>query len=125
MSPGDTDIVISIRSPDRPSAIPYRAARTIPVTRGPHSDDQGLPLAGQPGHGCTASLRRQATRIVEGRVEGGYTVGVFEFICCECGDHPYGDHPYMDYSEYGLLRDLAPASADPRALHDEGGPCSV
>jgi len=64
------------------------------VTRGPHSDDQGLPLAGQPGHGCTASLRRQATRIVEGRVEGGYTVGVFEFICCECGDHPY-----MDYSE--------------------------
>jgi len=73
---------------------PYRAARTIPVTPEPRSDDQGLttlPLAGHPGHGCTASLLRQATRIVEGRVEGGYT-GAFELICCECGDHPYPDY---------------------------------
>jgi hypothetical protein len=31
--------------------------------------------------------------MVEGRVEGGYT-GVFELICCDCGDHPY-----LDYSE--------------------------
>jgi hypothetical protein len=56
-------------------------------------DDQGLmrlPLAGQPGHGCTASLRRQPARIVDGRMEGGYT-GVFELICCQCGDHPYLD----------------------------------
>jgi hypothetical protein len=31
--------------------------------------------------------------MVEGRVEGGYT-GLFELICCDCGDHPY-----LDYSE--------------------------
>jgi hypothetical protein len=84
VSPGDTDIVTSIRSPDRPSA--------IPVSRGPH--DQGLtPLAGQPGHGRTASLRRQPASIVQGRVEGGYT-DAFELTCCDCGDHPY-----LDYSE--------------------------
>jgi len=59
-------------------------------------DDQGLitlPLPGQPGHGCTTSLRRQPARIVEGRMEGGYT-DAFELICCECGDHPY-----LGYSE--------------------------
>jgi hypothetical protein len=84
VSPGDTDIVTSIRSPDRPSA--------IPVSRGPH--DQGLaPLAGQPGHGRTANLRRQPASIVQGRLEGGYT-DAFELICCQCGDHPY-----LDYSE--------------------------
>jgi hypothetical protein len=52
-----------------------------------------LPRAGQPGHGRTASLRRQPTRIVDGRMEGGYT-GAFELICGQCGDHPY-----VDYSE--------------------------
>ncbi len=50
-----------------------------------------LPLPGQPGHGCTASLRRQPARIVDGRPEGGYT-GMFELICCQCGDHPYLDY---------------------------------
>jgi hypothetical protein len=50
-----------------------------------------LPLPGQPGHGRTASLRRQPARIVEGRVEGGYT-NAFELICCQCGDHPYLDY---------------------------------
>ncbi len=34
-----------------------------------------------------------AGRIVDGRVEGGYT-DVFEFICPGCGDNPY-----VDYSE--------------------------
>ena len=86
MSPADTDIVTSIRSPDRPGA--------IPVSRGPHG--QGLttlPSAGQPGHGGTATLRRRPARIAQGRVEGGCT-DAFELICCECGDHPY-----LDYSE--------------------------
>ena len=50
-----------------------------------------LPLAGQPGHGRTASLRRQPVRIIDGRMEGGYT-DVFELICPSCGDHPYLDH---------------------------------
>jgi hypothetical protein len=52
-----------------------------------------FPLAGQPGHGRTAFVRRQPVRIVDGSVEGGYT-NVFEFI------RPgYGDNPYVDYSE--------------------------
>jgi hypothetical protein len=52
-----------------------------------------LPLAGQPGHGRTAFVRRQPTRIADGRFEGGYT-GLFELICPGCGDHPY-----LDYGE--------------------------
>jgi len=52
-----------------------------------------FPLVGQPGHGRTAFVRRQPVRIVEGRVEGGYT-GVFELICPGCGDNPH-----VDYSE--------------------------
>lgn len=52
-----------------------------------------LPLAGQPGHGRTASLRRQPAHIVAGRMEGSYT-SAFELICPSCGDHPY-----LDYSE--------------------------
>ena len=52
-----------------------------------------FPLAGQPGHGRTAFVRRQPVQIVDGRVEGGYT-DVFEFICPGCGDNPY-----VDYSE--------------------------
>jgi hypothetical protein len=48
---------------------------------------------GQPGHGTTASLRRQPVRIVEGRAEGGYT-DLFEIICYDCGDHRY-----LDYSQ--------------------------
>ena len=52
-----------------------------------------LPLAGQPGHGRTADLRRQPARIVDGQMEGGYT-GAFELICGQCGDHPY-----LDYAE--------------------------
>ena len=47
----------------------------------------------QPGDGWTALLRRQPARMAEGRPEGGYT-GLFEIICCDCGDHPY-----LDYSE--------------------------
>jgi hypothetical protein len=31
---------------------------------------------------------------VNGRVEGGHT-GVFEIICCECGDNPYLDYSHV------------------------------
>jgi hypothetical protein len=45
------------------------------------------PPAGQPGHGSGGvHLRRQPVRIVDGRVEGGYT-DVYELICSSCGDH--------------------------------------
>jgi hypothetical protein len=53
-----------------------------------------FPPAGQLGHGCTAVLRRQPARLVDGRVEGGYT-GVFEIICCDCGDNPYLDYSHV------------------------------
>jgi hypothetical protein len=49
-------------------------------------------LAGQPGHGRTAYLRRQPGRIVDGRMEAGHT-DVFELICGQCGDHPYLNYP--------------------------------
>ncbi len=55
-----------------------------------------VPLAGQPGHGMTASIRRQLVRIVEGCVEGGYG-DAFEVVCCHCGDNPY-----WGYSEISL-----------------------
>jgi hypothetical protein len=59
-------------------------------------DVMTVPAAGQPGHGITASVRRQPPRIVEGRKEGGYR-DAFEVVCCDCGDHPY-----WDYSEISL-----------------------
>jgi hypothetical protein len=51
------------------------------------------PLAGRPGHGRKAVLRRQPARIVHRRFEGGYTDG-YEIICPDCGDDLY-----LDYSE--------------------------
>jgi hypothetical protein len=43
--------------------------------------------------GWTLVLRRQATRLVEGRPSGGYT-DAFELICCDCGDDP--DRAYCE-----------------------------
>ena len=78
----------------------------VRVGRGRHARDprggvepgdvMTVPRAGQPGHGITASLRRQPSRIVEGRKGGGYR-DAFEVVCCDCGDHPY-----WDYSEISL-----------------------
>jgi len=89
----DPDIVTTILAPS--------------AQRAPHDDRDpwllmgadavmAFPLAGQPGHGRTAFVRRQPVRIVSGRLEGGYT-NVFELICPSCGDHPY-----LDYSEIPL-----------------------
>lgn len=60
--PGDTDIATGVRSPDRLSAIPVSRGPHDPRDPWPRSGAQGLtifPRAGQPGHGSTASLRRQ------------------------------------------------------------------
>jgi hypothetical protein len=99
-------LAVSVRSPDtvtgtgpavRPAAFvgprPRPRHRRDPWLRTGPEDVMTLPLAGQPGHGSTAFMRRQPTRIVDGRFEGGYT-GLFELICPGCGDHPY-----LDYSE--------------------------
>ena len=50
-----------------------------------------VPLAGQPGHGSGAFLRNQPVRIVDGRIQGGYS-GVYELICSSCGDDPHLDY---------------------------------
>jgi hypothetical protein len=73
----------------------------IPAPRLHHRHDPWLrmgsvvgmtfPLAGQPSHGRTAFVRRQPVRIVDGRIERGYT-DVFELICPGCGDNPYVDY---------------------------------
>jgi len=71
-----------------------------------------FPLPGQPGHGRTAFVRRRPVRIVDGRMEGGYT-DAYELICPSCGDHPYVD--YVDVpaelqwlrGPYGLAAALA------------------
>src|ERR1035438_8672256 len=95
-SPGDPDIVTATGFPAHLSAVP--APRDQRQVRDPslRMDDQGaktLPLAGQPGRGRAASLRRQPGRVVDGRMEGAPT-SAFELICPGCGDHRY-----LDYSE--------------------------
>jgi hypothetical protein len=87
------DIAASTRPPARLSAVP--ASRGQRETPGPwlrtgSQEAAPLPAAGQPGHGRAASLRRQSAWIVDDRT-GRYT-GLFEIICCDCGDHPYLDY---------------------------------
>jgi hypothetical protein len=87
-------MVTSPRSADRPGVVVVaRDGRdgADPWLRIDGHGVSGVPLAGQPGHGRTASLRRQPARIVAGRMEGGYT-DAFELICGQCGDHPYVDY---------------------------------
>jgi hypothetical protein len=51
-----------------------------------------LPLAGQPGPGRTASLRRRLVWVADDRQ--ARDTGVYEVICRACGDHPH-----LDYAE--------------------------
>ena len=55
-----------------------------------------VPVAGQRGHGITASIRRQPVLFAEGPREGGFR-DAFEVICGDCGDQLY-----WDYSEIPL-----------------------
>jgi hypothetical protein len=66
-----------------------------PRVRGDAGVVAALPLAGQPGHGRTASLRRQSVWMA-GERKARYT-GAYEVICRDCGDHPY-----LGYSEIPL-----------------------
>jgi hypothetical protein len=121
VSAGDTGMVASNRSPDRLDIVAARGRHdpTDPWLRIDDHRVSGLPLAGQPGHGRTASLGRQPARIVEGRMEGGYT-DVFELICCECGDHPYVD--YRDIPpRLQRIRGPYPMDAGLKAYEDHTG----
>jgi len=94
-SPGDPDTVTGTGPGGDPAAVPaprWHNRRDPWLRMGP-AVGMTFPLPGQPAHGRTAFVRRQPVRIVDGRVEGGYT-GVFEFVCPGCGDNPY-----VDYSE--------------------------
>ena len=92
-SAGDPDIVTGTRSRARLSAVP--APREQRDDRDPRvlmdaEDVVTLPLAGQPGPGRTASLRRQLVWVAE---EGqARDTGVYEVICRACGDHPYWEY---------------------------------
>ncbi len=94
-SPADPDIVTGPDSPFGPAAVsaPRPDDHRDPWLRIEPDGVVTYPVAGQPGHGPTAFLRRQPARIVDGRFQGGYTE-VFELICPACGDHPY-----LDYSQ--------------------------
>jgi hypothetical protein len=94
--PGDPDVTTRLRPATRSGVVPAPH----------HADDGGdswlgtaagsvvtLPPPGKPGHGGTARLRRQRSRLVDGQAEDGYT-DVFEVICPSCGDNPD-----LDYSE--------------------------
>jgi len=79
---------------------PTSGSQDVRVGRGRHARDprgsveagdvMTVPLAGQPGHGITASIRRQPVRIFKGGKEGGYS-DAFEVVCGDCGDHLYWD----------------------------------
>jgi hypothetical protein len=92
----------------------------------------------QPGLGWTVVLRRQPVRIVEGRVQGGYT-DAWELVCCDCGDHPdldyrdvsptlqriRGPYPFAagvaGYEEHVNLCHRQPAHRPGRPVHDADG----
>lgn len=85
----DTDMNVLAGTPRttrRPAIAPH-ASRHAPLG----VDPTIIPPPGEPGHGATASLRRQPVRMVDGRAEGGYT-DVFELVCRDCGDHPGLDY---------------------------------
>ena len=97
MSDAYLDVATSNRPVSRSEVVPPPSA-SQPQARDlglrTHTEgDVTLPFAGQPGHGRAASLRRQPVRIVDGRIEGGYS-NAFELICPACGDNPD-----LDYSQ--------------------------
>ena len=125
MNSRDTGTVTRPGQPDHMDAglvVGGQPRSTDPWLRVDGHDASGVPAVGQPGHGRTASLRRQPVRIVEGRMKGGYT-DVFELICGECGDHPY-----LDYREIPprlqLIRGPYPLEAGLRAYAEHLGQAS-
>jgi hypothetical protein len=91
-SPPTSETVTSTRSAVHTGAVPAARPRNRrdPWLRIGAQVFLRFPLPGQPGHGSTAFLRRRPARIVDGRMEGGYT-DAYELICPSCGDHPYLD----------------------------------
>ena len=86
-SPGASDSATGSGPAIRPSAVsaPRPRDRRDRWLRIAAEGAAATLAAGQPGHGSEAVLRSQPVRIVDGRVEGGYT-DMYELICPSCGD---------------------------------------
>ena len=94
-------------SPVKTDIRPANCPQDVWVGRGRHARDpqasaeagdiSSVPLAGQTGHGITASIRRQPVLFVEGPKEGGYR-DVFEIVCGDCGDQLYWDYSEIPVS---------------------------
>jgi len=69
----------------------------------------------EPGQDWTVVLRRQATRIVAGQAQGGYT-DAFEIICCDCGDRPDLDYDEVS-SDLQRIRGPYPIALGVTAYH--------
>ena len=94
MSAEASRVVTGIRSASRLQGVRVERGRhdRDPRVRMDAEDVVTLPLAGQPGHGRTTSLRRQLVWMAD--EHRARDTGVFEVVRCACGDHPY-----LDYSE--------------------------
>ena len=68
---------------------------------------------GQPGLDWTVILRRRPARIAAAQPEGSDT-GMFEIICCDCGDHPGLDYRQAS-PELQRIRGPYPLMAGARA----------
>jgi hypothetical protein len=135
----EPDITTNIRPPPRRSAAPASRVLRAAPSSWLRSEPQGpLPLAGQPGHGRTATLREQSAWVVYNRE--GHRTGLFEIICGDCGDHPYVDYegipprlqrirgPYSleaglaAYAEHVGLPEATPGQSGPGAATISPGP---
>ena len=91
----EPSVVTGTGSPVRLSVVPAPREERHAGGPPPRVDADGvviLPRPGQPGHGRTASLRRQLVWIAHERMSRH--TGAFELICGDCGDHPY-----LEYSD--------------------------
>ena len=94
MSAEATHVVTGVRSASRSLGVRVGRGRRDrdPQVWMDAEDVVTLPVAGQPGHGRTTSLRRQSVWMADDRK--ARCTGAYEVICCDCGDHPY-----LGYSE--------------------------
>jgi MEDS: MEthanogen/methylotroph, DcmR Sensory domain len=83
-----------------------------------------LPLGGQPGHGRTASLRRQPVRIVDGRIKDGYT-GVFEPAATQVPLDETGGYRHEAFLYSGMAEFLTGTSSFIRRAVEAGDPILV
>ena len=73
----------------------------------------------QPGNGWMLVPRRQPARMAEGRPESDCT-GMFEIICCDCGDHPDLDYSRV-FPELQRIRGPYPAADGISAYVEHAG----